>query len=84
MFGTVSSFPARTTNRPNKKERFQALRLVGQEMETIVAQPRIRTALRRKLHPAKKYLIKPSDDLRVYREKSKLWNGPFKVAKVSD
>ena len=84
VFGALPSFPAPATNHPNQEERFQALRLARQEMETIVAQTRIKTALRSKLPPATKYLIKPGDDVRVYRERSKRWNGPFKVTKVSD
>ena len=42
-----------------------------------------KTALKSKLPPATRYLVKPGDYVRVYRESSKKWEGPFKVKRVS-
>lgn len=46
---------------------------------------KVRTALKSsKMHPAKKYLIRPGYDVLVYREKYKRLYRPLKVIKVSD
>lgn len=34
--------------------------------------------------PVAKYLIKPEDKVRVFREEKSKWYGPFKVTKVID
>lgn len=52
-------------------------------METIVAEARITKALQSKLPPATKYIILPEDLVRVFREKSGRWEGPFTVTKTS-
>lgn len=53
-------------------------------MESIVCQERIRNALRSKHPSAKNYLIRPGENVCVYQGKTRQWNGPFKLAKVSD
>lgn len=53
-------------------------------METVVAQTRMKTALRSKPPPEKKYRILRNDDVKPYREKPKCWHGPFTFIKVSD
>jgi len=84
VFGVLPSFPSPSRNTPDQQERFEALRNARAEMESIVAEQRIRKALKSKLPPATKYLIKPGDQVRVYRELSKRWDGPFTVTKVSN
>ena len=83
VFGVLPAFPCPNTKMPNQVERFAALRTAKAEMEKIVAETRIKRALKSKLPPATKFLIKPGDEVRVYREISKKWEGPFTVTKTS-
>lgn len=83
VFGTLPRFPGIEASHPNQRERFQALKTARAEMEAIVAETRIQKALRSKLPPATKYLILPGDLVRVFRERSGRWEGPFTVTKVS-
>lgn len=84
VFGVLPSFPSPTRNSPDQVERFEALKKAKAEMESIVAEQRIKKALKSKLPPATKYLIKPGDQVRVYQEIPKRWDGPFTVTKISD
>ena len=53
-------------------------------MESIVAEQRIKKALKSKLPPATKHLLKPGDNVRVYREHTKRWDGPFTITKIGN
>lgn len=81
VFGCLPSFPVPSNSNLRQQDRFVALKLGASEMETIVSENRIKTALRSKLPPSTHYLIKPGDQVRVYREKP--WDGPYKVTKVA-
>ena len=83
VFGVLPSLPSPNSRSSEQQERFQALRAAKAEMETIIAESRIRRALHSKLPPATRYLIKPGDHVRVYRETSKRWEGPFTVTKTT-
>ena len=67
VFGVLPSFPSPSRNNPDQQERFEALKSARAEMESIVAEQRIRKALKSKIPPATKYLIKPDDQIRLYR-----------------
>ena len=83
VFGVLPSLPSPNTRSPDQVERFHALRTAKAELEQIVAEKRISTALRSKLPPATKYLIKPGDQVRVYREQTRKWEGPFTVHRTT-
>lgn len=53
-------------------------------METIVTEQILRRYFKSKLPSAIKYLIKPGDQVRDYRENSKRWDGPSTVIKISN
>lgn len=67
-------------------ERFQALKLTRTEMKTIVAEERIRRALKSELPPSAIYLIPPGDSgdlVRLYRELTSKRKGTFTDTKLS-
>lgn len=82
VFGTVPSFPASPRHNPKQRERFAALKAARDEMSQIVCEKRLNDALRRKLPDSTSYLIRPGDNVRVFRETSKAWDGPFQVTKL--
>lgn len=43
---------------------------------------RIKTDFKEKLPPASRYDFSPGQTVRVYREKNRSWEGPFKVRKI--
>lgn len=66
VFGTITSFPAPPLPQTTQEERLSALHMACSKVETIVAENGIITTLRSKLPPATKYLMRPSDKVRVY------------------
>lgn len=48
-----------------------ALSLAGEEMASITAELRVKRALMSNLPPVSKHLIRPGDEVKVYRENSK-------------
>lgn len=53
-------------------------------METVLSQSIIRTALNTKIKSATKYFIRRGDQVRVYVEKRRKWDGTFTVKRVAD
>ncbi len=53
-------------------------------MEGIVAEQRIKLALKSRTKSADVFNIPPGDQVLVYREKKKLWDGPFKLYRYDD
>lgn len=66
VFGVLPYYPSSTKHSQDRFERFDALKIARAEMETIVREKRILKALKSKLPPITKYLIKPGDQARVY------------------
>lgn len=54
------------------------------EMTTIVAENRIKQALRSKLSPATSYDTKPGDEVLLYREDEKARLGPYRVLRTRE
>ena len=77
VFGSMPAFPLAPKNMHSQAERYKALATARKEMANIVAQRRVNDALRRKFPPATAYHIKSGDQVRVYREKTRTWDGPF-------
>lgn len=71
VFGKIPSFSAHSLLQTTQTERFSTPEVARAEMETIVAlNLDLKKALKSELPPAK-YLIRPGDQVCVYREKSK-------------
>lgn len=51
-------------------------------MDQITVEQRIHLALKSNIPPCYRYLLKPGNLVRVYREQSKRWIGPAQVIKV--
>lgn len=64
VFGVLPTFPWPNTKPLFQSEQFKYFKTARAEMETIVAEKRIRRALKSKIPPTTKYLIKPGDQLR--------------------
>lgn len=79
----IPSLPGNSNASTTQKERTASLALSRVEMGTITAEVKIAQALRSKFSPATHYDFKPSDDVRVYKEKEKRWSGPVMVMQTS-
>lgn len=84
VYGQLPKLPVVNCQKMKQKHRMGALRSARHEMESVVAEERIKRALRAKLPPATKYVVRPGDLLRVYREGSEKWIGPVEVVRVED
>jgi hypothetical protein len=62
--------------------RQRAMHTAKAEYEKLLAESRIQTALRKKLHPAADYVFNRDDGVYVYQEGSKSWTGPHQVAAI--
>ena len=82
VFGVRPTFPIAPKTNPTQSERFQALQTARNEIAQITAERRVNDSLRRKIPPASSYLIRPGDSVRVYREPSRAYDGPFTVTRV--
>lgn len=60
----------------------EAIRHANAEMATIIAELRIRQALRSRVPPSADYVITAGDNVRVFRETDKRFLGPYKVVAV--
>lgn len=65
VFGVIPSFTCPNTKTANQTERFEALHPTEVEMEKVVAETRIKRALKSKLPPATKFLINPGNQVRI-------------------
>ena len=84
VFGVVPSFPTVHAELPAQKERLAALDAARKEMETVTSELRVQQALRSKLPPASKYHVEPGDNVLVYRERTKRYEGPYTVKRVCE
>lgn len=48
-------------------------------MNSIVAEYRVQKALKKKIPPVADFTYNPEDEVQVYSEQRKLWDGPFIV-----
>lgn len=60
----------------------RALKTARENMAQIAAGQRIQHALKSKIPPASRYVLKPGDLVRVYRGKYRRWIGPIEVVKL--
>lgn len=83
VFGMLPRFPAVQTNLPNQCDGMHALLMAKTEMEGIVAEQRLKTALSNNVPLASKTEYKSGDKVLVFREKAKpfKWTGPHEIKK---
>jgi transposase InsO family protein len=84
VFGVVPRFPMLSTDLPNQKERMAAISLAKMEMNSIIAERRVNTALRKNAPSSVDYVFAVDDEVLVFRERTNSWTGPFKILKVND
>lgn len=75
----MPTFPILNSDLPAQVERLAAMKDSIDDMSTISAELRIQAALRSSLLSPIKYNLLPSDKVRVFRERSRRWEGPFTV-----
>lgn len=78
-FSSLPNIPITATDVCTQRESMAALKTAREEMSTLGVTQRISTALSARLPPATRYLIHPGDRVRIYRECSRAWEGPFLV-----
>lgn len=64
-------------------ERFRSMHTAGSEAAKIIAEQRIRTALRTNVPPSAKYQLRSSQTVMAYSEKQKRWVKDLKIVRVS-
>jgi hypothetical protein len=69
---------------PNQKERMTAHAAPQTERNTIVSENGITAALASKMPSAADRTFEPGDEVLVFREKVKVWEGPQTVTLVDD
>ena len=76
VLGIVPIFPILNTNLPQQQERMKALITARQEMNSIIAERRVTTALQKSFPSSIDRVYKKGDEILVFREKTKRWTGP--------
>ena len=82
LFGTVPRFEPHSSRLPNHEARMRAMTVARREMDDVTARLKLQRALRSKLPPATEYVIRPGDNVYAYDERTKRYNGPFRVNKT--
>ena len=80
LFGTSPKLPIATLSllKPNQRDRFRAIESAKKEMLSITAERRLKAAFSLR-SPSTTFSGKEGDQVLVYREASKSWEGPFPV-----
>jgi hypothetical protein len=84
VFGVTPRYPALSTELPNQKERMEVITAAQQEMNSIIAERRITTALNKNVPSAVDYISEIGSEVLVFREKENSWTGPFIDVKIDD
>lgn len=82
VIGTIQTFQTSEINNHGKDERMDVIRTARPEMERITIEFRINTALKEKLPQATRFDFCPGQTVRVYWEKSRRCEGPFKETNI--
>ena len=77
VFGILPRFPILNTKLPKQRERMDMIKKAQAEMNTIVAERRVLAALTRDIPPAADRTYKLGEEVLVYSELNKRWEGPF-------
>jgi hypothetical protein len=73
-----------STDLQTQKERMDVLATADSEMNSIIAERRIQTALKKAIPAANLNTLDIGDKAPVYREKADLWEGPYKISALED
>jgi hypothetical protein len=84
VFGINPRHPVMSTDLPTQKERMDVLATANSEMNSIIAERRIQTALQKAIPAASLNTFDIGDEVLVYREKTDLWEGPYKISALDD
>jgi hypothetical protein len=84
VFGINPRHPVMSTDLPTQKERMNVLATANSEMNSIIAESRIQTALQKAIPAASINTVDIGDEVLVYREKADIWEGPYKISALDD
>lgn len=87
VFGILPRFPISNTGLPDQRDRMKAMQVARAEMETYVAEERIKLAIRKNIPASALYNFTAGDLVLIYRELGKNtanWTGPYKILRVED
>ena len=79
VFSIIPRFPIINTNLPSQKERMAIISTAQMQMNAIVIERRVATALSRNIPPASDRNSNLGDEVLVVSEQQKQWKGPFMV-----
>lgn len=83
VFGTLPTFPTGETNNRDQVERMVVIKETKGEMSLITAELRVSAALKARLPLATKFDFATGQRIRVYRESSRRWEGPFTISRIA-
>lgn len=84
VFGVLPRLPIANHSFPDQVARMNVLQIARKEMETVVAQLRVRQALNSRIPAAANMIINPGDSIYVFRETDRRYHGPHRVLDVQD
>jgi transposase InsO family protein len=84
VFGVIPRYPALNTELPNQKVRMEVIAAAQMEMNSIIAERRIATALAKNIPSAAEHGYAVEDEVLAFLEKESSWTGPFKVFAIAD
>lgn len=82
VFGCVPRFPAVDSEYPYQQTRIDAMSRARQEMDTVVAEIRIRKALASRIPRNADLSIEAGDKVRVFRETDNKYLGPYQIGRA--
>lgn len=82
VFGITPRFPIISTDLPNQRNRMAALARAQMEMNSIVSERRVQSALTKEIPPAANRTYQLGERVLVFSELSKCWEGPYTVIHV--
>jgi len=83
VFGMIPRFPIISYDIPSQKDRMDALATLQKEMNAIIAERRVLTALNRDIPPAADRVYSLGEKVLVYSEKEKEWVGTYTVVHIN-
>jgi hypothetical protein len=84
VFGVILRYPALNTELPNQKVRMEVIAAAQMEMNSIIAERNIETALAKNIPSTAEHVYAVGDEVLSFQEKECSWTGPFKVVAIAD
>jgi hypothetical protein len=82
VFGISPRHQVLSTNLPTQQERMKVLATANAEMNSIIAERRILTALQKSIPAASVHSFDIGDEVLVFRERTDSWEGPYRVTAI--